>query len=156
MADSLRYIADAIAACDRMQQLIETKSILKQKMDNELKPSSLEVYFKGRRYKPQFIRLESFRSGKPALISTRKLQDTSKQTRPQAVLENVSCIWSQTSERPTLQNVSLSATCGQLVGITGPVGCGKTSILMSILGELPIFSGEISCIGKMAYVSQTP
>jgi len=52
--------------------------------------------------------------------------------------------------------VSLKATCGQLVGITGPVGSGKTSLLMTILGELPVFSGQVTCIGKMAYVSQTP
>ena len=45
---------------------------------------------------------------------------------------------------------------GKLVGITGPVGSGKTSLLMTILGELPITSGKISCIGKMAFVSQTP
>jgi len=157
MADSLRYIADARAACDRMQQLIETKSILKHNVDNLQRPTWLEVYFKGRRYRPQFVRLESFRSGKPALVSARKVEGTeSKEIHPQAVLEKVSCFWSQTSERPALQNVSLRATCGQLVGITGPVGCGKTSLLMSILGELPVFSGRISCTGQTAYVSQTP
>ena len=40
--------------------------------------------------------------------------------------------------------------------LRGPIGSGKTSLLMSILGELPISSGHISCTGKMAYVSQTP
>ena len=49
-----------------------------------------------------------------------------------------------------------TVTKGQLVGITGSVGSGKTSLLMAILGELPISSGKISCIGKIAHVSQTP
>ncbi|KAJ7382494.1 Multidrug resistance-associated protein 4 [Desmophyllum pertusum] len=120
------------------------------------KPSSLQVYLKGRRYRPQCIRTESFRTGTPTLISARKLEGTSQNIQPQACLENVSCFWSQVSENPALQNVSLSATNGQLVGITGPVGSGKSSLLMSMLGELPISSGKISCIGKMAFVSQMP
>ena len=156
VADSLRYIADARSACDRMQQLIEKKSILTHQADSQLKPSSLEVYLKGRRYKPQFVRVESFRSGKPALISARKTQETSQNVQPQVIVANVTCFWDKTSEHAVLQNVSMSATSGQLVGITGSVGCGKTSLLMSILGELPVSSGQVSCIGKTAYFSQTP
>ncbi|KAJ7392175.1 hypothetical protein OS493_013547 [Desmophyllum pertusum] len=158
IAESLRYIADARTACNRMQRLIEKKSILAYKMDHHAKDklTSLEVYLKGRRYRPQFIRTESFRTGTPTLISARKLEGTSQNMQPQACIENVSCFWRQTSEHPALQNVSLSATDGQLVGITGPVGSGKSSLLMSILGELPISSGKIYCIGKMAFVSQMP
>ena len=89
-------------------------------------------------------------------MSVRKREETSQHFQPQAVLTNVSSFWNYSSERPALQNLSLSATHGQLVGITGPVGSGKTSLLMNILGELPVFSGQVSCIGKMAYVSQTP
>ncbi|KAJ7392172.1 hypothetical protein OS493_013544 [Desmophyllum pertusum] len=156
IADALRFIADARTACNRMQRLIEKKSMLTGKMVQEDMPSSLEVYFKGRRYKPQFIRTESCKKGKPDLVSARKLESTSPNIQPQACLENISCSWSQKSEHHALQNVSLSATNGQLVGITGPVGSGKTSLLMSMLSELPISSGKISCIGKMAFVSQTP
>ncbi|KAJ7392174.1 hypothetical protein OS493_013546 [Desmophyllum pertusum] len=158
IAESLRYIADARTACNRMQRLIEKKYIVAYKMDHHAKDklSSLEVYLKGRRYRPQFIRTESFRPGTPTLISARKVEGTSQNMQPQAFLENVSCFCSQTSEHPALQNVSLSATNGQLVGITGPVGSGKSSLLMSMLRELPKSSGKISCIGKIAFVSQTP
>ena len=50
----------------------------------------------------------------------------------------------------------MQARSGQLVGITGSVGSGKTSLLMAILGELPISSGHSSCNGKIAYLSQVP
>ena len=60
------------------------------------------------------------------------------------------------SERPALHSVSLTYSDGQLVGISGPVRSGKTSLLMSILKELPLSSGKISCIGKIAFVSQMP
>ena len=156
IADSLGYIADARTACRRMQRLMEKRPILKCKMDHRDNLSTLEVFFKGRKYKAQFIRTESFRIGKPVLLKTQKLEQTCQDIKPQIFLENVTCFWSHTSERPTLDNVSLNATNGQLVGITGPVGSGKTSLLMTILGEIPISSGKMSCNGKMAFVSQTP
>ena len=156
IADSLRFIADAMTACRRMQRLIEKRSILTRKMDHQNNPYTLDVYFKSRKYKPQFIRIESFRNDKPALLSARKLEQTRQDMKPKILLDNVTCVWSQASERRTLDNVSLHATNGQLVGITGPVGSGKTSLLMTILGEMPISCGKMSCIGKMAFVFQTP
>ena len=156
IADSLRRIADARTACSRMQRLIEKRSISTRQMDHQNNIYTLDVYFESRKYKPQFTRIDSFRNGKPALLSARKLEQTCQDIKPQIFLEHVTCVWSHASERPTLANVSLNATNGQLVGITGPVGSGKTSLLMTILGEIPISSGKISCIGKMAFVSQTP
>ena len=156
LGEVLRYISDARTACDRMQRLIEKKSASARKMDHQHKLAPLKVYFKGRSYKPQFIRIESYRHGKPTLISVQKRDEVSQHIQPHVSLADVSCFWNSASGRPALQNVSLRATRGQLVGITGPVGSGKTSLLMSLLGELPVFSGEVSCIGKLAYVSQTP
>ena len=150
ITDSLRYIAEARTACRRMQRLIEKRPILTCKVDHRDRPSNLGIFVKGRKYKRQFIRTESFRIGKPALLKAQKLEQTCQDIKPQLILENVTCVWSYTSERPTLDNISLSATNGQLVGITGPVGSGKTSLLMTILGEIPISSGKISCIGKIA------
>ncbi|XP_023212683.1 multidrug resistance-associated protein 4-like, partial [Centruroides sculpturatus] len=40
--------------------------------------------------------------------------------------------------------------------VVGPVGSGKTSLLMSILGEIPITFGKVSVKGKIAYASQEP
>lgn len=156
LGECLLYFADAKTACKRIQKLVEKKSVSSWKMVHNHKLSALEVYCKGRRYKPQFIRTESFGYGKPALITVQNCEEISRQIQPQAVLENVSCFWNPASECPALQSVSLRATRGQLVGITGPVGSGKTSLLMSLLGELPVFSGKVICTGKTAYVSQTP
>ena len=152
IADSLRYIADARTACNRIQNLIEKKSMLARNMDYQHKPSSPEVSFKGKGYEPEFATIENFRNAKPHP----KLAQTSQDVKPSVFLENVSCFWNQTTQLPALQSVSLSAANGQLVGITGPVGSGKTSLLMAILGELPISSGKISGAGKIALVSQTP
>ena len=45
---------------------------------------------------------------------------------------------------------------GDLVFITGPVGCGKSSLLYAILKEISLISGEISCQCKIAWVGQQP
>ena len=156
IAESLRYIADAKTACSRMQRFLETESIDSVSTSQKQHHKRTKVYFGKRKYKHHSVRIESFRSSKPVLISARKLENTPHHARFQILLECISCSWDQLLERPTLKNVSLKATSGQLVGVTGPVGSGKTSLLMSILEELPVSAGETSCIGKIAYVSQTP
>ncbi|KAL9960218.1 hypothetical protein ACROYT_G033645 [Oculina patagonica] len=44
----------------------------------------------------------------------------------------------------------------RLIGITGPVGCGKTSLFHIIIGEVPSAFGQIAHQGRIAYVCQTP
>lgn len=46
---------------------------------------------------------------------------------------------------------------GKLTMIVGPVGCGKTTLLRSLLGEVPTLEGSIKCLGTdIAYCDQTP
>jgi ABC-type multidrug transport system fused ATPase/permease subunit len=42
---------------------------------------------------------------------------------------------------PLLTRVTLSVAPGQLVGVVGPVGYGKTTLLMALLGEVPPAAG---------------
>ena len=151
IAESRRFIADAKTACNRMQRFLETESIDSVSTSQEQHEHKIKVYFRKRKYRHHSVRIESFRSSKPVLISAHKLEETPQHMPFQIVLECVSCSWDQLLEYPTLKNVSLKATSGQLVGVTGPVGSGKTSLLMSILEELPVSAGHTSYIGKMAF-----
>uniref|UniRef100_A0A0P6IW43 Putative abc transporter c family member n=1 Tax=Aedes aegypti TaxID=7159 RepID=A0A0P6IW43_AEDAE len=56
----------------------------------------------------------------------------------------------------TLSNISIDFRKGILIGIIGPVGAGKSSLLQALLKELPLESGTIVSKGKLAYVSQEP
>ena len=55
-----------------------------------------------------------------------------------------------------LRDISLSATGGQLVGVAGAVGSGKSSLLAALLGDMPCSRGSVQLRGGIAYAAQTP
>lgn len=55
-----------------------------------------------------------------------------------------------------LSNISLRVKEGDLVCLIGSVGCGKSSLLNGILGELHRKSGVVISEGKIAYCCQEP
>lgn len=57
---------------------------------------------------------------------------------------------------PTLKNINASFPKGKLIGIVGPIGSGKSSLLQALLRELPIESGSINMCGKVSYACQEP
>ncbi|KAJ1529288.1 hypothetical protein ONE63_006086 [Megalurothrips usitatus] len=57
-------------------------------------------------------------------------------------------------EHPVLHCINFNATKGHLVGVCGPVGSGKTSLLLSILGQMHLIDGQLARDGSCAYVSQ--
>lgn len=58
--------------------------------------------------------------------------------------------------RTLLENASVSAFSGDKIGIIGPNGCGKTTLLNAILGNIPVDSGEVILAKNidMVYVKQ--
>lgn len=71
-------------------------------------------------------------------------------------LQSVTASWTKDSPEPTLQNITATVKPGELLVVVGPVGCGKTSLLMAILGELRLTSGNAKALGRIAYASQEP
>uniref|UniRef100_A0A2C9JFB3 Multidrug resistance-associated protein 5 n=1 Tax=Biomphalaria glabrata TaxID=6526 RepID=A0A2C9JFB3_BIOGL len=55
---------------------------------------------------------------------------------------------------PLLKNINLDIKKGQLVGICGKIGSGKTSLINAILGRLSLESGMLLTSGHCAYVPQ--
>lgn len=58
----------------------------------------------------------------------------------------------------TLVNINLSIREGELVGIVGTVGSGKSSFLNAVLGEMHLQSGSLSAVKdkKIAFCDQRP
>lgn len=55
-----------------------------------------------------------------------------------------------------LKRINLEVKPGELIAVVGSVGCGKSSLLNAILGEVKELSGRTEVQGKLAFFSQTP
>ncbi|XP_053272848.1 ATP-binding cassette sub-family C member 4 [Pleuronectes platessa] len=71
-------------------------------------------------------------------------------------IQDLFCYWDKSLDSPSLQNVSFNLKSNQLLAVIGPVGAGKSSLLCSILGELPVEKGLLKVNGKLTYASQQP
>ncbi|KAH1024384.1 hypothetical protein HUJ05_003874 [Dendroctonus ponderosae] len=69
-------------------------------------------------------------------------------------LQNLYVKWNARLSDNALEDINLTVNRGQLVGVIGPVGSGKSSLLQTILGELEMVSGKIAVNGTLSYASQ--
>jgi ATP-binding cassette, subfamily C (CFTR/MRP), member 4 len=67
---------------------------------------------------------------------------------------NVNASWTNEYRNLSLSNLNIKMKSGKLYAIVGSVGSGKSSILQLLLGELPIFSGDVLINGDVSYGSQ--
>ncbi|XP_041998041.1 ABC transporter C family member 3-like [Salvia splendens] len=63
--------------------------------------------------------------------------------------------WDVSSPSPTLRDINFRVSRGMKVAVCGMVGSGKSSLLSSILGEIPKIYGVVSLSGTKAYVAQS-
>ncbi|GLJ18146.1 hypothetical protein SUGI_0320540 [Cryptomeria japonica] len=64
--------------------------------------------------------------------------------------------WDPAPSSSTLRGIQLCVERGMTVAICGTVGSGKSSLLATILGEIPRVSGTVRLSGTKAYVAQSP
>ncbi|KIJ55549.1 hypothetical protein M422DRAFT_199806 [Sphaerobolus stellatus SS14] len=64
--------------------------------------------------------------------------------------------WSKDQTESTLHGIDLTVRKGELVGVLGRVGAGKSSLLSAIIGEMHRVEGEVVVSGSIAYCPQTP
>ncbi|CAH8466901.1 unnamed protein product [Schistosoma intercalatum] len=69
-------------------------------------------------------------------------------------LTNVCSQWQNNLKQITLNSINFKACGRELIGIIGSVGSGKSSLLQTILGELPFSSGNIYRSPSVAYLPQ--
>ena len=71
-------------------------------------------------------------------------------------LELVSVSSSWNGKGFKLRDISIQLSLGTLTGVIGPVGSGKSSLLLTIVREMEITEGRVHCGGTIGYYSQTP
>ncbi|XP_023228572.1 multidrug resistance-associated protein 4-like isoform X1 [Centruroides sculpturatus] len=85
--------------------------------------------------------------------AVKTIRERENSTEYEIRMHSVTAAWKNEFE-PTLNGISLNMQLRELLIVIGPVGSGKTSLLMSVLGEIPITSGKVSVKGKISYASQ--
>ncbi|KAJ2802117.1 Canalicular multispecific organic anion transporter 1 [Coemansia guatemalensis] len=75
---------------------------------------------------------------------------------PSVSLSNCSFAWNKKAEKPTIKDITLDASSGELVAVIGKTGSGKSSLLLSICSELEMVSGEGKLSGSIGYLEQSP
>ncbi|XP_059225376.1 probable multidrug resistance-associated protein lethal(2)03659 [Stomoxys calcitrans] len=75
---------------------------------------------------------------------------------PGVVITNMTAKWDRKALENNLDNVTLEFKPRQLIAVIGTVGSGKSTLIQTILGELPPVSGSISVNGTVSYASQEP
>ncbi|EEB89670.1 hypothetical protein MPER_12209, partial [Moniliophthora perniciosa FA553] len=71
-------------------------------------------------------------------------------------IENGEFTWSKNSAHSTSEDINLTVRKGQLAGVLGRVGCGKTTLLSAILGDMTKREGQVSIYGSISYAPQNP
>lgn len=69
---------------------------------------------------------------------------------------NLNASWTNDFREPTLENINIRIKSGNLYAIIGQVASGKTSLAHVLLGEISIYSGDITINGELSYASQEP
>ncbi|XP_057833257.2 ABC transporter C family member 2 [Cryptomeria japonica] len=74
---------------------------------------------------------------------------------PAISIKNGTFSWDRKAENPTLSNINLDVSIGNLVAVVGATGEGKTSLISAMLGEIPSMADtEVVVRGTVAYVPQ--
>eukprot|EP00041_Stephanoeca_diplocostata_P028197 m.790864 g.790864 ORF g.790864 m.790864 type:complete len:1581 (+) comp23327_c0_seq3:295-5037(+) len=55
---------------------------------------------------------------------------------------------------PVLKNINFSVKAQQVCAFVGPVGCGKSSLMSALLGDMEKMQGTVTITGSVAYVPQ--
>ena len=79
-----------------------------------------------------------------------------RQLKAMVSLTDVCCKYNEDDDKLLLNNVNIKIDGPQILAIAGPVGSGKSLLLLAILGELSICKGILERHGKMAFVGQSP
>lgn len=84
------------------------------------------------------------------------LQQQSPAPTPHAPMLEARCINTSGADHVAIRQVSFSVGAGEIVGIYGLLGAGRTELLEALAGLEPIHSGEVLVAGKRATLGAVP
>ncbi|XP_077982033.1 ATP-binding cassette sub-family C member 5-like [Glandiceps talaboti] len=137
----IKDLAESFVAADRLKNLL----LMEELQPYESKPFDDDVAVD--------ITMATFawdKQEKEQSKEERKLMEEEKMMTTERIEED-----SETSNGvPILFDINLKLKKGQLIGICGSVGSGKSSLISAILAQTQLISGEVAIDGSIAYVPQ--
>lgn len=68
------------------------------------------------------------------------------------IIDNGTFSWDgEENVRPTLKNINMKISHGELVAVVGSVGAGKSSLISAFLGEIEKLSGYVNTKVEFIY-----
>ena len=138
----MQIFAECLASVNRIEEFLLQGETLYQNYNSKQSKNNME--FEGSLYwsKPQvkkdlITNIDTRYNGEETFIS----------------LENVTCAY---GNRTVISDVTVDLRGENLITVLGPVGSGKTSLLLAILQEIPLISGKVRKSGSLSYVPQIP
>ena len=163
IAQPMNFLADFWAALRRIQDFLEVQDLRRVPANNVLRTafqldteSNTDREEQANTKKPLLLKsILSSAQNVAEDVPCQEITTAGNQVTPETLsLNSAVCYWQEGESMAVLKSVSLTISDGELVLVTGPVGCGKSSLLLAILQELPLFQGTISCSGKIMHVPQ--
>ena len=163
IAQPMNSLADFWAALRRIQDFLEVQDLRRVPANNVLRmafqldtESNTDREEQANTKKPSLLKsILSSAENVAEDVPCQEITTAGNQDTPETLsLNSAVCYWQEGESMAVLKSVSLTISDGELVLVTGPVGCGKSSLLLAILQELPLFQGTISCSGKIMHVPQ--
>lgn len=82
--------------------------------------------------------------------------NSGSQDEPILSIKNGEFKWTREASVSTLEDINLTVRKGELVGVLGRVGAGKSSLLSAIIGDMRRVDGELHVNGTISYAPQNP
>lgn len=152
---ALKSISEMVVTIKRMQEILlmeEVTILTSEPADSSLALEFKNACFSWSRNRKKNVtnnRLEKTNGAEAKSKSKKKKKDIEEQKLSENT-EEENPIFSG----PSLINVNFKVKKGQLVGLCGNVGCGKSSLINAVLGRMTLTSGTVAFSGRIAYASQ--
>ena len=154
---------DQIAEIARLKHDVQQTMARAVRKEKATKDSTQRRYAKkvARRAKAKEKRLERYlqddaRVEKPKLSWQLKLDFADLPSSSREVLRLEGLAVGYSAAAPLLQDINLTIRAGERIALLGPNGCGKTTLLRTIIGEIPALVGHVrpGASVRMGYLAQ--
>ena len=151
---ALTAFAGSVGSFDRIQNFLETAEHGDKRLQRY--PSKLDSTQSSQTSESSDESLPSAEKSSIVLLSDKNTPSFSNMIGDALSVQEGSFGW-DAEKKPLISSIQTTIPRGKLTMIVGPVGCGKTTLLKAMLGEVPAISGKVNVFtNDCSYCDQSP